>query len=137
MHLNKNRAVRAAGIAIGFVLTATLALAGEASFQLPVETHFGNVTLSPGNYRIMTPSSTSSVRVVYFYGGGKLRAILPLTVGNEPGPGSYLQMVSVDGKYYVQTYNAGMARQTFTFPIPKSVEKAASVRKITATAEED
>lgn len=140
MHFIKNRVFRAASLTLGFVLTTSLAMAGEAIFRLPVETHFGNVTLSPGDYRIITPSAISSIRVVYLYGDGKLRATLPLTVGANPERGrSYLEVVNSGGTYYVTKYNAGVAGETFTFGIPKKMqeEARASHQATTLTAEGD
>lgn len=125
MHFIKNRVFRAAGFGMGLILTASVALASEATFQLPVETHFGNVTLSPGEYRLMTPTATSTINVVYLYGNGKLQATLPLNVGTHAEPGSYLELVNVGGTYFAQKYNAGVAGKTFTFFIPKRARQEA------------
>lgn len=134
MQFLNNRLFRAASVALGFVLTTSLGVAGEGIFRLPVETHFGNVTLNPGQYRIVTPSATSSLRVVYFYGDGKLRAALPLTVGAHPEAGrSYLEAVSIGGEYYVTKYNAGVAGQTFTFALPKSMQELARAHGLSNT----
>jgi len=119
-----NRVSRAAAFGLGLILTASLGLAGQATFQLPVETHFGNVTLSPGEYRIVTPSTLGSISVVYFYGNGKVQAALPLLVGTQAEPGrSYLEMVNIGGVYYVRKYNAGIAGKTFTFGIPNKAQR--------------
>ena len=131
MRLINNSVFRAAGFGIALALSASLALASEGSFTLPVVAHLGNVTLSPGDYRIITPQATNGVTVVYLYGNGKLRATLPLGVGTQPEPGrSYLELVDVGGTYFVRKYNAGVAGREFTFDIPKKArhEALAKVR---------
>ncbi|MBV9762267.1 MAG: hypothetical protein JO340_17035 [Acidobacteriaceae bacterium] len=130
MQFMNNRAFRAAGVVLGFVLTTSLAMAGEAVFRLPVETHFGNVTLNPGEYRIITPSATSSIGVVYLYGNGEFRATLPLTIGGHPEAGrSYLEAVNIGGEYYVTKYNAGSSGQILTFALPKAILEEARLHR--------
>lgn len=120
MRFIKNRVFRIAGLGFGLAFTAALAFAGQGTFTLPVEARIGNVSLSPGDYRIITPSSTTMVNVVYLYGNGKLKATLPLIVGNNPEPGhSYLELVNAGGVYFVRKYNAAAAGKEFTFEIPK------------------
>ena len=126
MHFTKKRLIRSAGFGVGLILTASLALAGEATFNLPVETHFGQLTLSPGSYRIITPTATTSIRAVYLYGNGKLQATLPLSVDtNANSARSYLQLVNVNGVYFARTYNAAIAGESFTFDIPKKFRREA------------
>ena len=136
MRLAKNRVFRAAAFGMGLILTGSLALAGEATFRLPVETHIGNVTLSPGEYRISTPASPTAMHVVYLYGNGKVQATFPANVGVEAEPGrSYLELVKVGDMYFVDKYNAGVAGQTFTFEIPKKFRREAVAKvRVTATA---
>jgi hypothetical protein len=129
VYLINRRVFRASGFALGLIITASLALAGEATFQLPVETHLGHLTLSPGSYRIFT-----TINAVYVYGNGKLQATLPLSVGTQSERGrSYLELVNVGGAYYVRKYNAGVAGQTFTFDIPKKIRREA-LAKLRATS---
>jgi len=127
----KNRVFRAAGLGIAIALSASLALASQGSFTLPVVAHLGNATLNPGDYQIITPEAVGGVDVVYVYGNGKLQATLPLYAGPQPETGrSYLELVNVGGTYFVRKYNAGMSGQEFTFDIPKKVrhEAVANVR---------
>jgi hypothetical protein len=117
---------RATILGVGLTVAASLALASQGTFTLPMEAHVGNVTLSPGEYRIITPLSSSGVNVVYFYSEGKLKASLPLTVGNQPEAGrAYLELVNAGGEYFVRTYNAPAAGKAFTFDIPKKYRHAA------------
>jgi hypothetical protein len=118
---------RSAALGLGLTLTASLALASQGIFTLPVEAHVGNVTLSPGEYRIITPLSNSGTSVVYFYGNGKLKATLPMTAGSEPESGhAYLELVNAGGEYFVSRYNAPVAGRAFTFEIPKKYRHAAA-----------
>jgi hypothetical protein len=127
----KNHVFRAAGLGIAIAVSASLALASQGNFTLPMVAHLGNATLNPGDYQIITPEAVGGVNVVYFYGNGKLRATLPLGIRTELEPGrSYLELVNVGGTYFVRTYNAGIAGRAFTFDIPKKVrhEAVANVR---------
>jgi hypothetical protein len=129
--LIKNSVFRAAGIGIALAFSA---LAGQGSFTLPVVAHLGNVTLNPGDYRIITPEPIGGVYVVYIYGNGKLQAALPLGVGTQPERDrSYLELVDVGGTYFVRKYNAGVAGRAFTFNIPKKVRHQA-VANVRATS---
>lgn len=126
MRFINNSVFRASALGLGLALTASLALAGQGTFTLPVEAHIGNVTLSPGEYRILTPLTTNGVNVVYFYGDGKLKAALPLNVASDPEPGhSYLELVNAGGEYFIHKYNAPVAGRAFTFEIPKKYRHAA------------
>ena len=131
MRFIKNRVFRFAGLGIALAMSASLALAGQGTFTLPVEAHLGNVTLTPGDYRIITPEAVGGVNVVYVYGNGKLQATLPLGVGARPEPDrSYLELVDVGGNYFVRKYNAGVAGRAYTFDIPKKFrhEAVANIR---------
>ena len=126
MRFINNRVFRMAAMGFGLALTASLALAGQGTFTLPVEAHIGTITLSPGDYRIITPGSTSTLNVVYLYGNGKLQATLPLIVGTVPDQGrSYLELVNAGGVYFVRKYNAPIAGKEFTFEIPKKYRHGA------------
>jgi hypothetical protein len=127
----KNRVFRIAGVGMAMAMSTSLALAGQGTFTLPVVAHVGNVTLNPGDYRIITPEATAGVNVVYVYGNGKLQATLPLGVTTQAEPAhSYLELVDIGGTYFVRKYNAGVAGRAFTFDIPKKFrhQAVASVR---------
>jgi hypothetical protein len=126
VRLIKNGVFRAVGLGIAIALSASLALAGQGTFTLPVVAHLGNVTLGPGDYRIITPAAINGVNVVYVYGNGKLQATLPLDSRAQAEPGrSYLELVDVGGTYFVRKYNAGVAGRAFTFDIPKKIRHQA------------
>ena len=121
MHLSKNM--------IGFALLASVLSVGSSfaeqlvNFHLPVPVKWGNTTLEPGDYRMELPSSTLGIQTVNMKNDKKSVVALPLlTGGADPAKlsnKSYLQLVNVNGTYFVRKFTSGMTGRTLMFPIPK------------------
>jgi hypothetical protein len=119
-----NRILR---IAMGAALmagTAAVASAQEVAFHLPVEAKWGATMLPPGDYR-MTQPEISSVRSAFAVRGpAGTSLILAMTLDaygarSQPITRNYLQLVKVDGEYFVKKYEDGLRGVTFFFKTPK------------------
>jgi hypothetical protein len=113
----------------GFGLLATMAAAGaafagqQARFHLPVGARWGAVTLEPGDYQVSLPETTLGNPQFILTADNRSRYILPLATeydaGRTGGSGqSYLQLVKVDGSYFVSKYRSGTGK-VFSFAVPK------------------
>lgn len=110
--------------AAALVLTVSEASAQPATFTLPFQAHFGNVTLPPGEYHMAMPTATSSIRAIYLYGNGKVQATLPAAIDAYADSGdSHLEIVNIDGTYFVKRFVSGVTGTTYTFHLPKAVRR--------------
>lgn len=108
-------------LAVALALTVSHASAQRAVFTLAVQAHVGNVTLQPGKYRIQVPSAASPVRVVYLRGDNKVEATLPSIIDyHDKSAQSYLELVNVDGTYFVDKFVSGSTGATYRFVLPKN-----------------
>jgi hypothetical protein len=120
MHLSKNM--------LGFALLASALSVGSSyaeqlvKFHLPVPVKWGNTMLEPGDYRMELPTSTQGVQSVFLRNEKKTVVALPLAVGSvEPNASnkSYLQLVNVNGTYFVRKYTSGITGRLLMFSVPK------------------
>ena len=121
MHLSKNM--------IGFALLASVLSVGSSfaeqlvNFHLPVPVKWGNTTLAPGDYRMELPSSTLGIQSVSMKNDKRSVIALPLvTSGVDPAKlsdKSHLQLVNVNGTYFVRQFIFGATGRTLLFAIPK------------------
>ncbi|HMF78816.1 MAG TPA: hypothetical protein VK604_24375 [Bryobacteraceae bacterium] len=119
MHLSKNM--------FGFALVASALSVSisyaeqQVKFHLPVAVQWGDTTLGPGDYRMEIPTSTLGIQSVCMHDAKKAVFALPLTTGTvEPySSKSYLQLVNVDGTYFVRKFTSGVTGRTLTFEVPK------------------
>ncbi len=93
----------------------------QAQFHLPVAAHWGSTLLAPGNYTIevkgFEPGGSKQVGV---QGAGPAAWRMPVATDTEAiSNSSSLQLVEVDGEYFVREYRAGSVGKTFTFGLPK------------------
>jgi hypothetical protein len=121
MHLSKNIlgcALLASALSVGSSYAEQL-----VNFHLPVPVKWGNSTLEPGNYRMEIPTSTAGVQSVCMRNAQKSVVALPLATSSvEPralSNKSYLQLVNVNGTYFVRKYISGMTGRTLLFGVPK------------------
>jgi hypothetical protein len=96
----------------------------QATFHLPFEARWGLVTLAPGDYKVLLPGSAPGISQFIVDRDHHSRFVQPLITdydqGENPGSSrSYLQLVNVDGTYFVSKYRSGMTGKTFTFRVPK------------------
>jgi hypothetical protein len=120
LNARTRRALNTAALAAIFLFTAFGAHAEQATFDLPVEVHWGLAILKPA-----WPQQMSLTR-----NGKVVASLMPSTesAGSESNE-SYLQLVSVAGTYYVGEYKSGPTGKQFTFLIPKG---AVQVRNVEA-----
>jgi hypothetical protein len=131
LNARTRRALNTAALAAIFLFTAFGAHAEQATFNLPVEVHWGLAILKPGKYTINVPLAQSWPQQMSLTRNGKVVASLMPSMesaGSESNE-SYLQLVSVAGTYYVGEYKSGPTGKQFTFLIPKG---AVQVRNVEA-----
>lgn len=122
MKTNLRQVLTAAGFAMALTLIAAPLKAQQGKFTLPVEAHWGNAVLEPGDYRISGPAPTSTIGVIYIYGGGKAQMALPAVSDTQKLSGhSYLRLINVGGTYVVREFNSGYTGHSYTFGIPKTL----------------
>jgi len=96
----------------------------QAEFHLPFQAHWGKMTLAPGDYKISLPDRSLGVPQFSVTGEGKTRCILPLVADYNDdllsdSSHSYLQLVKVNGTYFVSQYRSEATGKTFKFVVPK------------------
>jgi len=121
MYLSKNM--------FGFALLASVLSVGSSfaqqvvNFHLPVPVKWGNSILEPGGYRMEVPISSVGVQSVCMKNAKRSAFAFPLamssTLPKTLSDNSYLQLVNVNGTYFVRKYTSGMTGQTLLFGIPK------------------
>jgi hypothetical protein len=121
MHLSKNM--------IGFALLASVLSVGSSfaeqivKFRLPVPVKWGNTMLEPGDYRMELPTSALGIQSVNMKNEKRSVVALPLATGAanpvKLSNKSYLQLVNVNGTYFVRKYTSGITGRVLTFAIPK------------------
>jgi hypothetical protein len=93
--------------------------------------------LQPGDYRLELPSSAAGMQTVGMTDSKKTVFVLPLTSGSaEPAPArSYLQLVNVDGTYFVRKYASSTTGRTTLFEVPKARHPAelADAKEVSAS----
>ncbi len=115
---------------LGFGLLAMTAAVGaaqageQARFHMPVEAHWGNVVLAPGDYKLSLPEASLGVPQFILKGTDRDKYIQPLVTDYDDGfrrdaSHSYLQLVKVNGGYFVAKYRSGPTGKTFNFAVPK------------------
>jgi hypothetical protein len=125
---------RILSLAIGVALLGGAAVsASAAEFYLPFEAKWGGVVLAPGNYQVTLPERSLGKTTFLVRGETSASFIQPMSgsdfgVYPQPASGPYLQLVKVDGEYFVKKYEAGWGGLTFFFKTPKPIHR----EKITA-----
>lgn len=111
----------------GLVLLAGLAgacvsqAAVQARFHLPMTAQWGKTILTPGDYKIrVLDDITSGRNQIVIEGEGKSLHELPVAIDlRSASSPSSLELVEVNGNYFVREYKSGIAGKTFTFGVPK------------------
>jgi hypothetical protein len=103
--------------------------AEQAKFHLPFGARWGEVTLAPGDYKVALPEASLGnrqfvVRGKDVQGKDKTGYVQPLVADSDDSlrhdPNhSYLQLVKVNGTYFVAKYRSGSTGQLFSFAVPK------------------
>jgi len=119
-----NRVARITAFALGIGLTAMQLSAQQGTFNLPVQAHWGNAVLQPGEHTVQVPLPLGQT-IVYLRGGGTAQMAVPLTTENTGGADrSFLHLSKVNGEYYVDEYQSGVKR--FIFARPKATRSTSS-----------
>lgn len=122
MHSRSNRILGLAALAVGLGLTAQRASAQEAAtFHLPFAAHWGPIVLESGDYKLSAPSGQSGNHLIYISQPGHSRMVLAQSTETQPRhfDRSSLELVNVNGAYFVRRYRSAVNGQVFTFPVPK------------------
>lgn len=110
---------------LALTAVSAVAQAGQATFHLPFAAQWGAVALPPGDYKVAVPDlATSASRQLLVQGEDTKGFVLPNSTDIEalmlkPSDKNYLQLVKVDGTYYVTKYQSGRMGVEFTFRLPK------------------
>jgi len=91
-------------------------------FTLPVEARWGSATLTPGDYTIsMEMDSASTYNYLVVRGEGKSAIILASVADHkEISNHSQLNLVNTAAGYAIQTFDAGEAGLTLSYPVPRN-----------------
>lgn len=93
----------------------------QATFHLPVETHWGKDVLAPGDYRILVPDMLSGPHRVSIQGNGQTIYETVQAIDVDPQVSNpALKLIEHDGAYFVKEYRSGVAGATYSFGIPKT-----------------
>ncbi len=120
MHLSKNTfcvSLLASLLSVGSIYADQ-----QIKFHLPVAVKWGNTMLEPGDYRMEVPSSIFGMQTICMANNHKAVFVLPIA-GDATQPAVYkssLQLVNVDGTYFVQKFSSSVSGRTIFFGIPKS-----------------
>ena len=122
MHSRSSCILSLAAIAGGLGLTATRANAQQAAFHLPVAAHWGSIVLESGDYKLSASIGGSGNHLIYISQPGQGKVVLPeaTEIPRRKLDGSSLELVNVNGAYFVRRYRSAVTGQVFTFAVPKA-----------------
>jgi hypothetical protein len=122
MYSRSNRILSLAAIAVGLGLTATRASAQQATFHLPFAAHWGSTVLESGDYKVSASAGGSGNHLIYVSQPGRSKVVLPeaTEIQQRHLDGSSLELVNVNGAYFVRRYRSELTGQVFTFAVPKA-----------------
>jgi hypothetical protein len=114
-------------LGFGFLVMTVAAGAAQAgqqaTFHLPFEARWGELTLAPGDYKVSLPEASVGIRQFIVRGDDGARYILPIVTdygtSNRESNNSYLELVKVNGTYFVTKFRSGAEEKTFLFSVPK------------------
>ena len=126
MHSSSNRILSLAALTVGLGLTATPASAQQATFHLPFAAHWGSIVLESGDYKLSDPPGQLGSHLIYVSQPGHSKMVLAQSIEIQPRhfDGSSLELVNVNGAYFVKKYRSALTGQVFTFPVPKGTPEA-------------
>jgi hypothetical protein len=123
MNLFANR-ISSIAMAAAFICgTALSASAQQGSFHLPFEAKWSGVVCPPGDYRVSLPDRPVGSAILLVRGPAGASFVLPM-IADVYGPhtqavSASLQLIKVDGEYFVKKYEAGSGGLIFYFKTPK------------------
>jgi hypothetical protein len=122
MYFKSSRILGLAALAVGLGLTATPASAQQATFHLPFVAHWGQTVLEPGDYKLSATGGWSANHLIQVFSQhGHSSSMLPQSIDLQRHlDRSSLELVNVNGAYFVRRYKSALTGQVFTFPVPKA-----------------
>jgi hypothetical protein len=125
MYFKSSRIVGLAALAVGLGLTVTPASAQQATFHLPFVAHWGSMVLEPGDYKLSAPVEWSAIHLIQVSQRGHSSRMLPQSIDlpHSHLDRSSLELVNVNGAYFVRRYKSALTGQIFTFPVPKAARE--------------
>jgi hypothetical protein len=119
-----NRIVSLALGATVMAVAAASASAQEVQFHLPFQAKWGATVLPPGDYRLSAAERSSGRSSFWVRGPAGTSLILPVTADaygarSAPPAEDYLQLVKLNGEYFVAKYEQESRAITFFFETPK------------------
>ena len=125
MHSRLTSILSLAAVAVGLGLTATPASAQQATFHLPFAAHWGPAVLESGDYQLSVLGGPSGSHLIYVSEPGHTKIMLPQLTEIQPrhSDRSSLELVNVNGAYFVRRYESALTGQVFTFPVPKATSE--------------
>ncbi len=122
MYFSSSSILSLAALAAGLGLTATGASAQQATFHLPFAAHWGSTVLESGDYKLSDTTGQSGSHLIYVSQRGRGEVILPEASEIQPlhFDRSSLELVNVNGAYFVRRYRSALTGQVFTFAVPKA-----------------
>ena len=125
MSLFVNRISSFAAVATLMCAAAASASAQQAQFHLPFQAKWAGIVMPPGEYRVSLPERSLGRSTFLVHGPTGSNFVMPMTADilrSEPAK-PYLQLVNVDGEYFVKKYEGGAGNLTFFFATPKPSHK--------------
>ena len=124
MRFFANRIFSIASVAAFLCATEVSASAQQGSFHLPFETKWAGVDCPAGDYQVVLPERYAGRSTFLVRGPAGASFIVPMSAdiyGTHPEnpAGAYLQLVKVDGGWFVKRYEAGSRNLVFYFKTPK------------------
>jgi hypothetical protein len=111
------------------LLVATMAVgsahaAVQAKFHLPCDARWGTMTLAAGDYQMSLPEGSLGVRQFTVKGNDKTGYVQPNITDDNDGlvndlNRSYLELVKVNGTFYIAKYRSAATGKLFSFTVPK------------------
>jgi hypothetical protein len=100
----------------------------QAKFHLPFGARWGEMTLAPGDYVMQLPEASLGVRQFTVTGDHKTGYVQPVVTDyhdalTNDSDRSYLQLVKVNGTYFVTKYRSGATGKLFSFAVPTHKHK--------------
>jgi hypothetical protein len=125
MYFKSSRILGLAALAAGLGLAVTPASAQQATFHLPFVAHWGSTVLESGDYKLSALVQSSGVQLINVSQQRHSMTMLPQSTEIQQGhlDRSSLELVNVNGAYFVKRYKSAITGQVFTFPVPKSASE--------------
>jgi hypothetical protein len=122
MYFKSSRILGLAALAVAVGLTAAPASAQQSTFHLPFVAHWGPAVLEPGDYKLSAPVEWSAIHLIQVSQHGHSSRMLPQSIDlpHRHLDRSSLELVNVNGVYFVRRYKSALTGQIFTFAVPKA-----------------